>query len=95
MLWGFADDEHVKRERQKAKKAKKSRWWQQKIGSGTCYHCGKKVPPNELTMDHVIPVFKGGTTTPGNVVPSCKDCNKAKGSDVQVEQIFEEWDSHS
>ena len=31
-----------------------------------------------LTMDHVVPIVRGGRSTKGNVVPSCKDCNSKK-----------------
>ncbi len=29
-------------------------------------------------MDHVIPLIRGGKSTKGNVVPSCKECNNKK-----------------
>jgi 5-methylcytosine-specific restriction endonuclease McrA len=32
----------------------------------------------KLTMDHVIPVSKGGPHTAENVVPACKPCNSQK-----------------
>ena len=28
----------------------------------TCQYCGKKFPPSELTIDHIIPKSKGGHT---------------------------------
>jgi 5-methylcytosine-specific restriction protein A len=31
-----------------------------------------------LTMDHLVPVVRGGKSTKGNVVPSCKPCNSAR-----------------
>jgi len=40
-----------------------------------CHHCGEKFPPRELTMDHLIPIIRGGKSTKGNLVPSCKKCN--------------------
>ena len=30
-------------------------------------------------VDHVIPVAKGGTDDPSNLVPACGPCNRAKG----------------
>jgi 5-methylcytosine-specific restriction endonuclease McrA len=29
-------------------------------------------------MDHLVPIIRGGKSTKGNVVPSCKDCNSAR-----------------
>ncbi len=68
--------------------AKKSRWWQQKCVSGLCYYCGKKFPIKELTLDHIVPLARGGTTTPGNVVAACRACNKDKGVDTPVDLYF-------
>ncbi|MEN9826806.1 MAG: hypothetical protein RI953_2551, partial [Pseudomonadota bacterium] len=74
----FADDDHIRRERAKVREAKKSRWWQQKTANGLCHYCGRKFTFKELTMDHIVPIARGGTTSPGNVVPCCADCNKKK-----------------
>ena len=54
------DTHHVNRERKKAKELRKSNWWKKQISIGKCYYCNKKVPPNEITMDHVVPVIRGG-----------------------------------
>lgn len=29
-------------------------------------------------MDHLVPIVRGGKSTRGNVVPSCRECNSAK-----------------
>lgn len=88
ICYQFADEEHIKREKLKVKAAKKSRWWQQKCSSGLCYYCKKKFPVNKLTLDHIVPLARFGTTTPGNVVPACLECNKKKGVDTPVDLIF-------
>ena len=72
------DDAHVARERAKARELRNSSWWKQKISTGICHYCGKKFPPEELTMDHIVPVVRGGKSTRGNVVPCCKQCNSDK-----------------
>jgi 5-methylcytosine-specific restriction protein A len=72
------DDEHIKREKAKAREMRNSAWWKRKRSSGVCYYCGKKFKPIELTMDHLIPVVRGGKSVPGNLVPSCKECNNKK-----------------
>jgi 5-methylcytosine-specific restriction endonuclease McrA len=45
---------------------------------GRCYWCKKKC--KRLTMDHVIPLCKGGLHVKENVVAACRPCNSAKGS---------------
>ncbi len=85
---GFASPEHVRRERRKAQELRDSQWWRQQVGSGICRHCEKKVGKERLTMDHVIPVARGGKSAKNNVVPSCKACNATKGHLLPVERIF-------
>jgi len=71
-------EEHIKREKAKARKLRKTKWWRKKIAKGICYYCGRKVPPQELTMDHKIPLSRGGTSDRFNIVPACKECNNKK-----------------
>jgi len=84
----FADDEHIRRERAKVREAKKSRWWQQKTANGLCHYCGQKFPFKQLTMDHIVPIARGGTTSAGNVVPCCLECNKKKSVDTPVDTLL-------
>ena len=37
------DDAMLRAERNKARELRKSRWWQQKTSTGTCWYCGQKV----------------------------------------------------
>ena len=84
-----ASDEHIAREKQKARDLRRSQWWKNRLGHGRCHYCGAEVPPRELTMDHVVPVARGGRTEKGNVVPCCKDCNSRKQSLLPLE-----WEEH-
>jgi 5-methylcytosine-specific restriction endonuclease McrA len=79
------DDSFIRAERNKARSLRKTRWWQQKTSSGTCHYCGRRVGFKNLTMDHVIPLSRGGRSTKGNLVPCCKECNTAKKSDLPPE----------
>ena len=79
------DDSFIRAERNKARSLRKTRWWQQKTSSGTCHYCGRRVGIKNLTMDHVIPLSRGGRSTKGNLVPCCKKCNTAKQSDLPSE----------
>lgn len=45
---------------------------------GKCQYCGKNVPRNEFTYDHVKPRAQGGQTTWENVVVACVPCNQVK-----------------
>ena len=44
----------------------------------TCQYCGKKLPGNELTLDHVYPKSRLGPDTWENIVACCKECNQYK-----------------
>lgn len=79
------DDEHVRRERAKARELRDSQWWKRRRSSGICHYCGKNVGVKALTMDHVVPIIRGGHSTHGNVVPACKDCNNAKKHSLPTE----------
>jgi 5-methylcytosine-specific restriction endonuclease McrA len=45
-----------------------------------CQYCFKELAPSKCTIDHVVPVSKGGRTTWHNVVTACYSCNNNKGS---------------
>ena len=79
----------VKRERQKARQLRDSQWWKRKVAKGVCGYCGQSAPPGELTMDHIVPLARGGRSTKGNVVPACKTCNNAKKHLLPME-----WDQY-
>lgn len=71
-------DDHILREKQKARELRKTPWWKKKLAEGICYYCGKTVPPDELTMDHKIPLSRGGMSEKINIVACCKECNNKK-----------------
>lgn len=52
-----------------------------------CFYCAVPVfrtryedAPNKVTIDHVVPISKGGRTELSNLVICCKQCNQEKGS---------------
>lgn len=52
-----------------------------------CAYCGimlclKPGRLNTLTVDHVIPLAKGGKNKRSNYSPSCAPCNQAKGNSL-------------
>ena len=72
------DDATIRRERAKARALRASQWWKRRRGPGVCHYCGRTVGAAALTMDHLVPIIRGGRSTKGNVVPACKPCNTAK-----------------
>ena len=79
------EEADLKRERQKARELRGSQWWKRQAAKGVCHYCGRSTPSKELTMDHIVPVSRGGKSTKGNVVPCCKACNTAKKQLLPIE----------
>jgi 5-methylcytosine-specific restriction endonuclease McrA len=73
------DEAHIRRERERARELRASQWWKRRRSAGICHYCGGNVGARALTMDHLVPIIRGGRSTRGNVVPACKKCNDAKG----------------
>ncbi len=76
-VYAFGADEK-NHEKSKARELRSTSWWRKKIAEGKCHYCGGIFKPDELTMDHVIPLSRGGKTERINIVPACKDCNNKK-----------------
>ncbi len=68
----------IRREKGRARALRASAWWKRRIAVGRCGYCGRPTPPRELTMDHRVPLVRGGRSTRANLVPACKACNTAK-----------------
>jgi 5-methylcytosine-specific restriction endonuclease McrA len=51
----------------------------------TCQFCGKVFPSSELTLDHVMPRSRGGTSSWENLVTCCHPCNRRKGNQMPAE----------
>lgn len=45
-----------------------------------CHYCSATVKPSSFTVDHIVPVFKGGTDDLSNLVACCRRCNSKKGT---------------
>lgn len=54
--------------------------------AGNCAYCRAFVGRSGLTLDHLIPISKGGTHSLPNVVPACASCNFEKGG-----RTVEQW----
>ena len=79
------DDSDQRRERHKARDLRNSQWWKRQVAKGMCHYCKRSFAPKTLTMDHIVPISRGGKTTKGNVAPCCKECNNAKKQMLPIE----------
>lgn len=53
-----------------------------------CAYCPSEGP---VTMDHVVPLSRGGTHTIGNVLPACSPCNTRKSAKLLIEWKVDRW----
>lgn len=51
-----------------------------------CHWCCVRLTPETVTVDHVIPITRGGTHCSDNLVASCRTCNSSKG-----DKLISEW----
>ena len=51
----------------------------------TCQYCATVLPSGELTLDHVIPRSRGGSSTWENLVACCHACIRRKGNQSPAE----------
>ena len=77
------------KEKEKARQLRQSQWWQGKLSQGVCYYCENKFSKEELTMDHKLPLSRGGKSSKGNLVVACKTCNSEKKYLTPAELILQ------
>ena len=87
------DERHIKRERAKARELKNTPYFRALFKAGICHYCGQKFPESELTLDHIVPVARGGKSTRGNLVVCCRACNQAKKFLTPAEMILRKMES--
>jgi 5-methylcytosine-specific restriction endonuclease McrA len=71
-------DSDIKKERGIARELRCGSWWKRKCAQGRCYYCNSKVHPKDLTMDHIVPLIRGGRSSKSNIAAACKECNNKK-----------------
>src|SRR6516165_7192374 len=54
-----------------------------------CQYCDTVLTAAELTLDHVVPRSRGGTSTWENLVACCHSCNRRKGKQLPIEASME------
>ena len=60
--------------------------------NGCCGICGKPVRFKKLTIDHKVPLSKGGTNALNNLQLACGTCNQAKQNFTEEEFLEKLWD---
>lgn len=55
---------------------------------GRCAICGRFVPYDSFTVDHIVPLAKGGTNELSNLQCACKVCNRIK-QDILPEELMD------
>ena len=48
------------------------------VQKGRCYYCHRPIKGKWVT-DHIIPLFRGGTSAYKNLCVTCWECNQRKG----------------
>jgi 5-methylcytosine-specific restriction endonuclease McrA len=76
--FNMVDEREIKREKEKARRLRRTNWWYARVQKGECYYCRRLVGRLNLTMDHVVPLIRGGKSRKGNLVAACKECNNKK-----------------
>ena len=61
-----------------------------RLAGHRCVSCGKPEAVAKLTLDHVLPVSKGGSDRVENVQPLCEECNLRK-ADRAIDYRSEGW----
>ncbi|MGO9618179.1 MAG: HNH endonuclease [Bryobacteraceae bacterium] len=52
---------------------------------GTCFYCPRSLAQCRFHVDHYIPLLRGGSNEPSNIVLACPECNGAKGTKLPWE----------
>lgn len=73
-------------------KQKKNFWKRKRRTQMFCHYCKRSVSrnvheaaENRATIDHIIPISKGGTSRKENTVVCCRKCNREKGAKEAAE----------
>lgn len=59
-----------------------------KRSNSVCACCGKKLTVATMTIDHIIPLSRGGTNDISNLISLCYDCNQDKGNFLYIPECI-------
>lgn len=63
--------------------------WREELLREPCAYCGAPA----TSVDHFVPITRGGKTEPGNIVPACGPCNSSK-RDADPMDWIDRLDAH-
>ena len=58
-----------------------------KLGFGLCDYCRQKITVKTFSLDHKVPISRGGSFGKENVQIICASCNKSKGGMTHNEYL--------
>ena len=79
VLSGMPEEGYRRMMRQKFIKAELRR------KSTCCRYCGRKLSRTQQTLDHVVPLCRGGADELANLVLACQQCNTIKADRTPAE----------
>ena len=56
-----------------------------------CQYCNERVTNKTATMDHVIPLSKGGKTRWDNIITACAPCNSKKANQTYMKPFYKPY----
>lgn len=62
--------------------SKKTRFQVLERDNFACRYCGRGAPEHRIDVDHVVPVARGGSNDPANLVAACTSCNAGKAASL-------------
>lgn len=66
----------------------------QKEKTQYCFYCGKEMKNSNKTIDHIVPINKGGSNCYSNLVVCCRRCNGIKSGytiSELIEQLYKRY----
>jgi CRISPR/Cas system Type II protein with McrA/HNH and RuvC-like nuclease domain len=55
--------------------------------NNSCYYCGCRIFLSNATVDHKMPITRGGSDSIANLAACCATCNKNKGNKTEAEYL--------
>jgi 5-methylcytosine-specific restriction endonuclease McrA len=59
--------------------------------SYVCAYCSNTVFKKTATIDHVLPISKGGKTSWDNIVTACMPCNSTKSNRTDIKPLYKPY----
>lgn len=84
----FKNNKHLKKKNAKRDRTVKLRQQLLKRDGNKCFYTGKEMKPEDITLEHLVPLSKGGKNNLHNLVLCCKEENIKMGNKMLVEKIL-------